>query len=367
MKSPTAKQSEIIWNALTALSVVLLTAIALGIAAAIIWFAIQLKSVLLPLAIAGIVAYLLQPVVDFLQAKRIPRVAAILSVFAAIVIFFAGFLVFLGPKVYEQGVSLTNGIPDYINHLWANTKDYLKDKPDLEEEASKAQQWILQEWPNYSAQAAQYAWKALGSALNSFGLIMGLAVIPIYVFYFLRDQAKIESNWESYLPLHRSKLRDELIVVIREINKYMITFFRGQVVVAIILGILTSIGLSLIGLKYALLIGLITATFSIVPYLGVILSITPALIIAYTQSNGSWAFVGWTAVVFACVQMSEGMFISPKIMGDATGLHPVTIIVAILVWSTILGGLLGAILAVPLTATLKVLMYRYVWKGEVRS
>jgi predicted PurR-regulated permease PerM len=128
------------------------------------------------------------------------------------------------------------------------------------------------------------------------------------------------------------------------------------------LGILTGIGLSIIGLKYAVLIGVITATFSIIPYLGVVLSITPALLIAYVQSGGSWLYVLLTAGVFALVQMAEGMFVSPKVMGDQTGLHPVTIIICILVWSILLGGLMGAILAVPLTATLKVLMYRYVWQ-----
>lgn len=364
MNQPTQRQAQIIWKALTALSVVLLTAIALGVGAAVIWIATYLKSVLIPLAIAGIIAYLLEPVVDFLQAKRMPRSAAILLVFTVILVGLAGLVVFLGPRVYEESVSLVNGFPDYVNHAKESAGNYLSRNPDLSAQATKMQEWILAEWPNYSAQAAQYAWKALGSALNSFGLVLGLAVIPLYVFYFLRDQAKIESNWESYLPIQRSKLRDELIVVIREINKYMISFFRGQVVVAIILGVLTSIGLLIIGLKYALLIGLITAMFSIIPYLGVVLSVGPALIIAYNQPGGSFGYMALTGAVFAAVQMCEGFFISPKIMGDRTGLHPVSIIVAILVWSNLLGGLLGAILAVPLTATLKVLMFRYVWKGR---
>lgn len=364
MNNPTPKQSEIIWKALTALSIVLLTAIALGVAASILWIATALKSVLLPLAIAGIIAYLLEPVVDFLESKRLPRIAAILLVFAAIVVLFAGLLVFLLPRVYDESASLINGLPEYAASLQASGQDFLTRNEALQSQATRIQEWISTEWPNYSAQAAQYVWKGIGSALNSFGLILGLAVIPLYVFYFLRDQAKIESTWESYIPMQRSKLRDELIVVIREINKYMISFFRGQVVVAIILGILTSTGLLLIGLKYALLLGLITAVFSIIPYLGVILSVGPALIMAYTQSDGSMAYVGLTGLVFVITQMCEGFFISPKIMGDRTGLHPVSIIVAILIWSNLLGGLLGAILAVPLTATLKVLMFRYVWKGR---
>jgi len=364
MNPPTQKQSAIIWKALTALSITLLTALAVCVVAAVIWVATLLQSVLLPLAIAGVVAYLLEPVVDFLQKKRVPRPVAILLVFLLIVLFFAGFIVFLGPRVYDEGASFIQGFPDYVKHLNESAQNYLNKNEDFKAHAVKAQQWLATEWPNYSAQAAQYAWKALGSALNSFGLVLGLAVIPLYVFYFLLDQAKIESNWENYIPLQRSKFRDELIVVIREINKNMISFFRGQVVVALILGILTSIGLLCIGLKYALLIGFITAAFSIIPYLGVLLSVGPALIIAYSQSNGSWTYVALTGFIFTFVQMCEGFFISPKIMGDRTGMHPVTIVVAILVWSNLLGGLFGAILAVPLTATLKVLMFRYVWKNK---
>jgi predicted PurR-regulated permease PerM len=106
---------------------------------------------------------------------------------------------------------------------------------------------------------------------------------------------------------------------------------------------------------------LIAGTLSIVPYLGVVSSLVPALLVAYSQTNGNWGYVLLTAGVFCVVQLCEGMFISPKIMGDRTGLHPLTIIVSILVWSILLGGLLGAILAVPLTATLKVLLNRYVW------
>jgi predicted PurR-regulated permease PerM len=162
--------------------------------------------------------------------------------------------------------------------------------------------------------------------------------------------------------MRNSALRDEVVLALGEINKHLIAFFRGQVLVAVFIGILTGLGLLVIGLRYAILIGLVAGVLSIVPYLGVVCSLAPALLVAYAQSNGNWGYVALTAGVFGAVQLCDGMFTSPRIMGGRTGLHPLTIIVSILVWSILLGGLLGAILAVPLTATLKVLLNRYIWR-----
>jgi predicted PurR-regulated permease PerM len=155
-------------------------------------------------------------------------------------------------------------------------------------------------------------------------------------------------------------LRDEVILVLSEINKYLVVFFRGQVLIGACIGTLTAFGLTVIGLKYGLLLGLMCGALSLIPYLGVVSSLLPSLVVAWTQT-GSWKLPVLVLGVFAIVQACEGLFISPKILGDKTGLHPLTIILAILLWSLVLPGLLGAILAVPLTATLRVLMHRYVW------
>jgi predicted PurR-regulated permease PerM len=154
--------------------------------------------------------------------------------------------------------------------------------------------------------------------------------------------------------------------VLNSINNYLITFFRGQVLVAMTDGALYGLGFLLIGLPYAVLIGVMAAFLTMIPYLGAIVTCFTALVIALVQF-GDWQHPILVLVVFGVIQTLEALFISPKIMGGRVGLHPVTIIIAVMAGTTLLGGLLGGILAIPLTAALRVVMFRYVWKKPGRE
>jgi len=151
--------------------------------------------------------------------------------------------------------------------------------------------------------------------------------------------------------------------VLQSINDYLIAFFRGQVVVALCNGILYTIGFFLVGLPYAFLLGVLASVLTMIPFLGAIATCVLALVIAVVQFADWWHPL-FVLAVFAVVQTLEGFVISPKIMGDRVGLHPLAIIVAVMVGTTLLGGLLGGILAIPLTAALRVLMFRYVWRKQ---
>ena len=151
--------------------------------------------------------------------------------------------------------------------------------------------------------------------------------------------------------------------IIQQINDYLILFFRGQVLVALCDGVLLTIGFLAIGLDYAFLLGMVAGLLSIVPFLGVAISIIPALLLAVVQ-HGDWLHPALVVGVFAAVQFLEGFVISPKIMGDRVGLHPLTIILAVMIGTTLMGGIIGGILAIPLTAALRVLMFRYIWKRQ---
>jgi predicted PurR-regulated permease PerM len=194
-----------------------------------------------------------------------------------------------------------------------------------------------------------------------FGVLAGLALVPVYAFYFLLEKKGIQSKWTDYLPVSQSGFKDELVFVISSINEYLIAFFRGQVLVAICDGILYTIGFISIGLPYAVLLGVMATFLTMIPFLGAIFTCVAAFIIALVQF-GDWLHPLLVLVVFAIVQALEGLVISPKIMGDRVGLHPVSLIIAVMVGTTLLGGILGGILAIPLTAALRVLMFRYIWK-----
>ena len=200
-------------------------------------------------------------------------------------------------------------------------------------------------------------------------ILAGLALVPVYVFYFLLEKRSIKRNWTDYLPVRESKVKDEIVFVLHSINDCMIVFFRSQVLVAMCVGTLLTVGFLALGLDYAILLGVMAGLLGIIPYLGVALSIIPAFILSMVQfvPDGDWLKPILILVWFAAVQAMEGFFISPKIIGDRVGLHPLTIIIAIMIGTTLLGGIVGGVLAIPLTAVLRTLMFRYVWVDRVHT
>jgi len=166
-----------------------------------------------------------------------------------------------------------------------------------------------------------------------------------------------------------------VVSALEEINGYLIAFFRGQLLVSMINGTVTGLLLVVFGLDFGILIGLMLCFLGIIPYLGIILCWLPAVIIAAVQGGAGtwipgdpwWFFPAVVTAIFFLVQQVDGLFVTPKIVGESVGLHPMTVIASVFVWSLLLGGLLGAILAVPLTATLKVLLRRYIWERRLRG
>jgi predicted PurR-regulated permease PerM len=225
------------------------------------------------------------------------------------------------------------------------------------ETAQKATEWIGSALKSTGGWLGRQASRVTGF----FGVIAGLALIPIYLFYLLLEKRSISENWTVYLPVTDSKFKEEMVFVLRSINDYLIAFFRGQVLVAICDGILYGIGFALIGLPYAFVIGAVAMVLTIIPFLGAIVTCGAALLIALV-TFGDWQHPLLVLAVFAVVQGIEGYVLQPKILGDRVGLHPMVIIVAIMTGTTLLGGILGGILAIPLAAALRVIMFRYVWK-----
>lgn len=376
----------------------------------------KLSPVLLPLAIAGILAYLIDPVVDFFGRRGVPRTRAILMVFAMILVGVGLVSSIIIPKLLLEAKDLAEQVPAFgglpaggaSSHA-ASTNAPAEPAREIEGGTEvpvspvaqaaptnapntlltlpsawveKAEAWLdssplgmrlRQVWDS-ELKATVNGWakrtvpvvsnwmlQQVKKVASWFGLVVGLALVPVYLFYFLQEKKAISENWTDYLPILESKTKDELVFILRAINDYLILFFRGQVLVAICIGVLLTIGFALMGLKYGLLLGIAAGALSIVPYLGIVLSLIPAIALAAVQF-GDWIHPLLVIGVFSLVQFLEGFFISPKIMGDRVGLHPLTIIVAVMVGTTLMGGLIGGILAIPLTAALRVLMFRYVWK-----
>ena len=363
--APNERQARILWVSVTALAVAVLLAL-LGL---LFWgFGIvinRLSAVLLPLAVAGIIACLLDPVVEFFERSRMTRLRSIVLVFLLAIFLGLALGATILPQLLHEIGELVDRFPDYWKSLQTRFTGWLENSPRgikarelWTEHGAKIQEWVTGRLPVVWLWVTTQA----GKAANWLGFLVGLFLVPVYVFYFLLEKKRISANWTDYLPLQDSRLKQEAIFVIRSVNESLVVFFRGQVLVAMCVGALTAIGFFVIGLKYALLLGLLTGILGIIPYLGVMVSLVPAIALAVVQF-GNWQVL-LVVLVFVLVQMAEGLFISPKIIGDRVGLHPLTIIIAVMIGTTLLGGILGGVLAIPLTAALRTLMFRYIWRQK---
>ncbi len=422
---PTPWQRKMLWAAVSALSVVAIGTIAVGL----VWLGSRvlgvLQPILIPFAVAAVMAYLLDPVVARIVAWGTTRHRAVLTVFAAVTVALVGILLWIVPAISSQTANLARKVPRYTTRattlvinvaksiqlktglkLFPELPDIHEQKPpeplateqtpadDAPETRAAAtpppppragtdlqydwQQLVSGEWirtslPSLFQNAWMFVKKSVGGFLGVFGFLLSLIIVPVYLYYFLIESQTIAASWGDYLPLRASAFKDEVVSVLNEINGYLIAFFRGQLLVSLINGTVTGIGLMIVGLDFGLLIGLLLCFLGIIPYLGITLCWIPAVIIAAVQGGVGtwlpgdpwWLFPLVVTGLFIAVQQIDGLFVTPKIVGESVGLHPMTVIVSVFVWSLLMGGLLGAILAVPMTATLKVLLRRYIWTRKL--
>src|ERR1700730_10380864 len=428
---PTPWQKRTMWAALTAFFVVLLIVIAgvvIYVGANLISF---LQPILIPVAIAVILAYLLDPLVTELCRRKMGRGMAIVVIFASVFIALTGLIWWVVPTISVQSANFARELPGYtqktrdrivdlivqynrvvggttrgkaassglVNFLLgtppphapsptppattptplpeataspvetisaAPAKISSAERQQLEAKAGK----IIPNLERYLPTMAEKIWnivkKSIGGFLGITGFLLSLIMVPIYLFFLLKERPRIEKRWKDYLPLRASPLKDEIAAALSEINSYTIAYFRGQLLVCLVDGTLIGSILTLFCLNFAPLIGLFVVILTMIPYIGIVICWVPAVLIAAFQF-GDWWHPFWVTIIFVVIQNLEGMFFAPRIVGKSVGLHPMTVIVSIFVWGLLIGGLLGPILAVPLTATIKVLLARYVWSPRVRE
>ncbi len=362
---PTPWQSKTLWTAITLLSLTVIV----SVLAAFFWVAGTfigfLQPLLLPVAVAGILAYLLDPVVNFLcRSWRLSRTAGVGLVFALFTGLMALLLISIVPEIWRQTARLAAKAPEVFMIAKRNILTWIEINQSggaqsiLFEEAEKV---VRQHWAEWLQHLWTFVQSNIGGFLGGFGFLLGFLLVPLYLFFMLKHSSSIAAHWSEYLPLRASTFRDEVVSVLTEVNGYLINFFRGQMLVSIFDGVLTGLALHFfVGLDYAIVIAVLIAVLGVIPYLGIVLSLIPTLLVAAAQF-GDWQHPLLVLGIFLAVQNLDGILIAPKIVGDSVGLHPMTVIVSVIAWSLIFKGLLGTLLAVPLTATLKVLFRRYIW------
>lgn len=418
---PSNFQQKTLWNALTGVAILIIGLLL----ASLIWMTGKvfglLQPVLIPLAVAGITAYLLDPIVSWLQKKGLSRLKSVMAVFASFIVVIAVFGAIIIPPLASQisdterrqnlqqnvvklGTTLketpwvtywleksekakklnsANGIHHPGPESTANgnggsaTEADNTDDTNIDTTPVSFNETRLADLLPADIMSISAGWVKGGTSkvLGYLGLIIGFAMMPIYLYYFLKEGSGIKAHWHEYIPLKASRFKTEVVETLGEINGYLISFFRGQMLVAFIDGILVGIALWAFGLPYGLVIGMFMAILGVIPYIGNMLCLVPACIIAYVhfglESNqfflgdNAWIYVGAVCAIFFIVQQINSLVTAPKIVGDSVGLHPMTVIFSMLFWSILLGGFIGALLAVPLTAAIKVLFRRYLWEPRM--
>jgi predicted PurR-regulated permease PerM len=429
---PTPWQRKTMWAALTACFVVLLVIIV----GAVIWAAASvisfLQPILIPVAIAVILTYLLDPLVTKMSRGTLSRTKAVALVFAIAFFALGGLAAWLIPTISIQSANFARQVPAYTERARDYTADLIyrfdqtfgllggahgrsastsltnwligpgaspspraqstatpaaspqatapateiiapsppklttAERQRIQAYVEKQMPKLEQAFPIVLGKLWDILKKSIGGFLGVTGFLLSLILVPIYLFFLLNEKPRIQQRWKEYLPLRESPFRDEVAEVLSEINRYVTAYFRGQLLVCLVDGILIGTALTILGLNFAPVIGVLVVILTMVPYIGIIICWVPAVLIAAFQW-GDWTHPIIVTGIFIVIQNLEGMFYAPRIVGNSVGLHPMTVIVSIFVWGLIIGGVIGPLLAVPLTATVKVLLARYVWGRRLRQ
>jgi len=318
-----------------------------------------LSDTLFTLSISAILAYVLNPLVEILEKKyRTKRVYAVIIVYFIIagILFILAFSVL--PSIGKEFRKLALNFPDYINNiseyftkLSYNYYSIVGEMPILKgiEDA------ILENISKIQTNIVGYFTKAMDSAINSFSKLVGLIVTPILTFYFILDKEYFKIKLINFIP---KKYRVEVIDIVNEVDTSVSKFVRGRLIMAIVIGMATTIYLMILGVDFAVVIGVITMIGDVVPYIGPFMGFIPAFIFAYISSPIKALWVG---IIFVLLQWAENNILGPNILGGSTGLHPLTILISIIIGGAIFG-VLGMIFSVPLILVFRIFYQHFIDK-----
>jgi predicted PurR-regulated permease PerM len=315
------------------------------------------STVLLQLFIAFALAYILNPAVLLLEKRGINRIAGILIVFSAAIVLGAGFTIFLVVSISGELSNVQLNLPGYAQHLYDIAPPALKlqlgiETPDkLSQHLNELLRQARSASPDLLKPVLNVIRQAFSSTVSLVLAFLGYLIIPVYLFYLLADLPQLKRFLESFIPQRFRSIYDDKLT---EVDTVLSGFIRGQLLVCALLAVLYSIGLYVIGIDLAIAIGVLAGITFIIPYVGTIIGMVLSVAMALLKFQDilhPLLCLGW----FGIVQTLEGMVITPRVVGNSIGLHPLVTIVALLVGGQLFG-LLGMLLAVPVTAVLQVFL-----------
>ncbi|MFD1899304.1 AI-2E family transporter [Enterococcus termitis] len=318
----------------------------------------------LPLIMAGILYYLMNPVVDYLEKKKIPRIWSIIGLFILVVALIIWGIVVIVPKIQEQTISFGNHFPQYIDTIDKKMQEILSDpffeqfRTQLEDMGDKLTSSLGDIIRNISTFTVQ----GLGSFVGAVAtVVVAIVTMPFILFYLLKDGKQLAPYLMKFLP---NRMRKPTLKVLVEVNEQVSSYIRGQLTVAFAVAVMFILGFSFIGLDYAITLGITAGFLNLIPYLGSFLAMIPAIFLGIV---GGPVLLVKVLVVFVIEQTIEGRVISPLVLGSQLDIHPVTILVVLLT-SGKLFGVVGVILGIPVYAAAKVIItHVFEWYKNVSS
>ncbi len=353
-------QRKLFGYAIMAFSLFVIASFILGLFMILREFVITFSSVIWPLAIAGILAMILRPVAVMLRKHLgVGKVYSVCLIYAVVILVLAFIASFAVPIALQQIANLSQEVPQLIERGREQLNEYY---PQLLETLDKIQNTILsdengsiqqavEQGGNMIVQAVQGAGRWLGKV---FGIGMGLLLIPIYLFFMLLSNTDLMRSLQKQLDFVRDDIREDILYLVEEFIENIVSFFRGQLVIVMILAVLFALGYTLIGLEFGFILGTIIGLLNLIPFLGTIFALITTLPIAYLQEDGGVVLVLLSVAVLMAVQFIQDYVLTPKIKGKRTGLSQIVIIISIFFWGVAFNGLLGVVLAIPLTSFLLV-------------
>lgn len=308
--------------------------------------------ILLPMILTGLLYYLLNPIVDWLEKQNVSRTVGITVVFIFISFLLVWGLAVAIPSIQQQVVSFAKNVPSYIQDVEAQVTTLLENeqfsqyRPTILEQLNIISDQIISYAQQFSSNAVDWAGNLISTTSQ---IIVAILIMPFILFYLLRDGQYLKGHVTKYLP---TLWRESVGQVLSEVNKQLSNYVRGQVTVAAIVAIMFSIMFSIIGLSYPVALGILAGFLNLIPYLGSFLAMIPAVILGIIA--GPFMLIK-VLVVFMIEQTIEGRFVTPLIIGSSLSIHPITILFVLLTAGQMYG-VLGVLLGIPIYASIKVVV-----------
>lgn len=306
----------------------------------------------LPIILAGILYYLMNPVVDYLEKQQIPRIYSIIGLFILVVALIVWGSVVIIPKIQEQTVSFVGNFPKYVDTIDNKLTEILRNPlfNQFRSQLESAGEKFVSSAGDMLQDISKNTVQSLGSFVGAVAtVVVALLTMPFILFYLLKDGKQLAPYFVKFLP---TRMRKPTLKVLGEMNEQVSSYIRGQLTVAFAVAIMFIIGFAIIGLDYAVTLGIVAGFLNLIPYLGSFLAMIPAVFLGIVAGPVMLVKV---LIVFALEQTIEGRLISPLVLGSQLAIHPVTILLVLLT-SGKLFGIIGVILGIPVYAAAKVII-----------